>query len=204
MIKPYHGNSSAATNRNELGQIERKALRDAKAAMATAVAAIERAAAVLNHAGRLHELPYSVHITGMFQARAIEYAQAFATELVKFYAASGIERGSSFSFDVYSVNTLNFHNIWGRPNWAGVWEARDVFDRIIKNNYSLAQGFHAMTKPGEGGLKVEVANVDVSAPFPSWFVSMIDADKMRNLMLAHNATVAVSEATVTARARMAP
>ena len=63
----------------------------------------------------------------------------------------------------------------------------------------LREGFRVWTRGKKGGVRIHAADVDLTEPFPDWFITILGSSQMKNLPIVHNAYLSVAQATAVAR-----
>ena len=73
------------------------------------------------------------------------------------------------------------------------------FDRAMIASPMLREGFRVWTRGKKGGVRIHAADVDLTEPFPDWFITILGSSQMKNLPIVHNAYLSVAQATAVAR-----
>lgn len=182
--------------------------------MTKAMAAMYEATERLSAAGHVHDLPLSEDLFEILLTRRANYARAFAAELVRFYvlylpnlASVNIRLDISDCF-VSHEPKLRKHDLsktFELLEHAGIAPREiGVFNEVIRANSRLTDGFRILSAGQKGGFRLGPDGIDPGQAFAGWFLDKLPEGRIKNLMLAHNTSVALSGAHATARPRMAP
>lgn len=207
---------------SDLDQVRHPEIAAVKDGMVDVVVAVDLAIAEMTKGGYVHDLPLAEELLERICAHRAEYAKAYATQVTRVYKLLlPTFKSAKFMMDgetIFHLVKLYDNRVKDSVSKSSENPAKAIvmrraaFDLAINHNSRLKDGFELLLVAMKRTRLVAVfevcANaVDASEPFPDWFVTMFSNSPdthIENLMLAHNASVVVAEATVTARSRVMP